>query len=59
LRFEKIEFKKNYGWPIYSRYINRLSLHAGYINYILFKAVVVNKLKHEETRSSVSSTYSQ
>jgi len=36
-----------------------ISLHAGYINYILFKAVVVNKPKHGETRSSVCNTCSQ
>jgi len=36
-----------------SRYLNRLSLHAGFINYILFTAVVVNKPKHGDIRSSV------
>jgi len=36
-----------------------LFLQAVYINYILFKAIVVHKPKHGETRSSVCNTCSQ
>jgi len=49
---------QNGGWPICSRHLNRLSLHAGYIHYILFKADVVKKPKNGETKSSVCNTCS-
>jgi len=31
-------------------YLNNQSLHTGYINYILHKTTIANKLKHAETR---------
>jgi len=49
----------NVNKAVVGQYLNRLSLHAGYINYILFKAVALNKPKHGEIRSSVWNTCSQ
>jgi len=34
-------------------YLNNNSLHAGYINYVLYKTTIANKLNHAETRTSV------
>jgi len=33
-------------------YLNDHSLHAGYINYSLYKTTIANKLNHVETRTS-------
>jgi len=40
-------------------YLNKHSLHAGYINNVIHKSSIANKLKHAETRSSAYNTRSQ
>jgi len=34
-------------------YLNNNSFHAGYINYVLHKTTIVDKLNDAETRTSV------
>jgi len=35
------------------KYLNNDFLHAGYMNYVLHKTTIANKLNHEETQTSV------